>query len=285
MPGRYLSLKVRGLVDDRCTLERTRLSWAREARRNELIASGESITGVVDNGAYKWDTPFGPFWTPISDGAGPLHTGGFTWGPPILRWTPIEGSDEPTIRPGDVVMDAGAHSGGSTKHALAMGASLVIAIEPVAENLVALRRNLAQEISAGKVIVIQKGVYDRIGDLMFVKRGHSWDGEFHEPGDGHEGHGDALPVTTIDAIVARLNLTRLDFIKMDIEGSEPYALAGAKDTLERFKPRMSVGSYHRVGDLEAIPRIVLAANPTYRMLPSRCLIWSGRLFPNLLFFY
>jgi len=280
----YAKLKAEGRVDSRCTLALTRLSSARERSRNELIASGQAITATLEAGAYKWDTPVGVVWTPLSDGAGPLRRGGFTWGPPIVRWTPIEGSDEPTIRPGDVMIDAGAHSGGSTKHALAMGASLVVAIEPVAENLVALRRNLAEEISAGKVIVIEKGVYDRIGNLTFVKRGHSWDGEFHDADDGHDGHGDALPVTTIDAIVSELGLTKLDFIKMDIEGSEPYALRGARETIRRLRPRIAVGTYHRPGDLEAIHRIVTETDQSYEELPSRCLVSEGKLFPHLLYF-
>jgi FkbM family methyltransferase len=201
------------------------------------------------------------------------------------RWTPIDGSAAATIRPGDVVMDAGAHLGESTRQALSMGASVVIAVEPVPQNLQAIQRNLSTPIAEGRVIVIEKGVYDREGALTFVKHGHSWDGEFHDASDGHGEHGDALPVTTIDAIVANLRLTRLDFIKMDIEGSEPFALRGARETLRRFKPRLSVGTYHHPGDLAAIERIMLEAQPDYVVEPSRCLVQADAgLFPHLLFF-
>jgi FkbM family methyltransferase len=44
------------------------------------------------------------------------------------------------------------------------------------------------------------------------------------------------PALTLDTYVARENLTHIDFIKMDIEGAEPQALAGALETLKRFRP-------------------------------------------------
>lgn len=44
--------------------------------------------------------------------------------------------------------------------------------------------------------------------------------------------GDAIPVTTIDA----LGLTDLDFLQLDIEGYEWHALAGGTDTIARCHP-------------------------------------------------
>ena len=40
-----------------------------------------------------------------------------------------------------------------------------------------------------------------------------------------------LPLTTIDKMVSELNLARVDFIKMDIEGAEPNALRGGRGTI------------------------------------------------------
>ena len=44
-----------------------------------------------------------------------------------------------------------------------------------------------------------------------------------------------------------------DFIKMDIEGAERVALAGATQTLRRFRPRLAISVYHRVDDIWAVP--------------------------------
>src|SRR5262249_6367809 len=50
------------------------------------------------------------------------------------------------VHEGDVVLDCGANIGVYARHALALGARLVVAIEPAADNLPLLRRNLAAEI-------------------------------------------------------------------------------------------------------------------------------------------
>lgn len=45
-------------------------------------------------------------------------------------------------------------------------------------------------------------------------------------------------VETLDDLVNRLGVTRLDFVKADVEGGEARLLAGAKATLERFHPTL-----------------------------------------------
>ena len=46
--------------------------------------------------------------------------------------------------------------------------------------------------------------------------------------------------TTIDTISKREKLKKLSFIKLDLEGAEYLALKGAKKTIERFKPVISI---------------------------------------------
>ncbi len=45
-------------------------------------------------------------------------------------------------------------------------------------------------------------------------------------------------VDTLDDLVGRLGLTRLDFVKADVEGAEGRLLAGGSVTLERFHPTL-----------------------------------------------
>ena len=46
--------------------------------------------------------------------------------------------------------------------------------------------------------------------------------------------------TTIDTVSKREKLKKLSFIKLDLEGAEYLALKGAKKTIERFKPVISI---------------------------------------------
>ena len=86
-----------------------------------------------------------------------------------------------------------------------------------------------------------------------------------------------MPLTTIDRIVAELDLPRVDYIKLDIEGAESNAIRGASKTLEKFRPRMAIASYHNDDDLEVIPATVLGFQPQYQW----CLSGVGAGWGNL----
>lgn len=55
------------------------------------------------------------------------------------------------------------------------------------------------------------------------------------------------------------------FIKMDIEGAEVKALAGAKETIATNHPKLAVSVYHNGSDLWQIPRQVLSVRDDYML--------------------
>jgi hypothetical protein len=94
-----------------------------------------------------------------------------------------------------------------------------------------------------------------------------------------------IAVTTIDNLATELTLGKVDFIKMDIEGAEPKALAGARRTLARDHPRMAICIYHAADDPVNVPREARLAWAGYRIKNGPCEDEGLRIFPQTLWFY
>ena len=57
-------------------------------------------------------------------------------------------------------------------------------------------------------------------------------------------------------VVAGGAVERVDFLKLDIEGSELGALEGAKETLREFRPKLAISVYHKFSDFFEIPAFI-----------------------------
>lgn len=62
--------------------------------------------------------------------------------------------------------------------------------------------------------------------------------------------------TSIDKIYKENDLKKIDFIKMDIEGMERNALEGAKEVIRKFKPKLSICTYHIPDDPIVLPKLI-----------------------------
>ena len=206
-----------------------------------------------------WETPFGPFWGRSDDRelVGFLMQEQFTGS--IYEHEPV------VLHQGDVVLDVGANLGTFTRFALNRGARRVIAFEPEPVNIACFKSTFKDEMESGRVTLVESAVWDHSGTL-----------DFSEPIQGNSGGGSpvigngtpwiTVQATTIDETVAKLKLDHVDFIKMDIEGSERNALRGGRQSLARFVPRMALSVEHFADDVEAIPQAVLEAKPDYHLI-------------------
>ncbi len=231
----------------------------------------------AQTGLELWQTALGRMWIPAPGNDVIRH---LLWEQTVQK---VYHHPSVHVLPGDVVIDCGAHIGAFTRVALAAGARLVVAIEPEKANILAFRRNLAEEMKSGRVILIEKGVWDVPGKLPL---------HVSPVGDSHSvvlpqtgGKEEAIEVTTIDALSKTLKLSRVDFMKMDIEGAEQKALRGSTQVLKRFHPRLAISSYHLKGDPASICSIVWQAHPEY-LVDSKDLLKSqdGSAVPKVLFF-
>ena len=248
-----------------------------QVQYKDQILNASKLVEQDQKGYELWDTPKGRYWIP----AGSRYVLPFNLAEQQRK---IYGTGDFGPHSGDIALDCGANVGVTIHEELAAGAKTVVAIEPAPENLECLRRNYSNEIASGRVILVPKGVWDKedfltlrvdpknsAADSFVIKREGAVDLE-------------KVPLTTVDKLVAELKLERVDYIKLDIEGAEPRALTGAKGTLARYKPRISIAAYHEPDHPKVIPAIIRAARADYQMQCGPCAETDFSIRPDVLYF-
>ena len=243
----------------------------------DRILAASRLIETDASGFRHWQTPKGDFWIPPGE----------DWGLPFNlseQENRIYGTGDNAVHAGDIVLDCGANVGVYVREALAEGAKLVVAIEPAPENLECLKRNVAGEVAAGRVIIYEKGVWDKDDVLVInVQAGNPAADSFVVAPKGSK-PGLRLPLTTIDELVEELQLQRVDYIKMDVEGAERRALTGARKTLGRFHPRLALSTYHLPDDPDRLPALVREGWNGYREKCGPCTFDKGIFRPDVMYF-
>lgn len=168
--------------------------------------------------------------------------------------------------PGDIVLDGGACFGDSTlyfSHEVGSEGK-VFAFEFVPTNLDILNLNINQNSHlTNNIEVIQHPMWNVSNEELFcAERGPGSSVNYEKPSD--------LPdcmifkTISIDDLVEKNNLRSVDFIKMDIEGSELNALRGGEKTIKRFKPKLAISVYHKPDDFVSIPKYLDSLDLGYK---------------------
>lgn len=145
------------------------------------------------------------------------------------------------LQPGMIFIDVGANEGLYSLFAACrvQPAGRVLAVEPSAREVYRLRRNLSLNPDL-PVTVCQVALGARVGEAELkiaedLHAGHNTLGEFVY-GNVQCVRAERISLTTLDALVAREGLSRVDAVKIDVEGGELGVLQGGIKTLETFKP-------------------------------------------------
>jgi FkbM family methyltransferase len=148
------------------------------------------------------------------------------------------------LRPGMVVLDGGANEGLFSLYAarLVHPSGTVIAVEPSARELARLQAN-AELNHVDGVKLLKLALGSHVGEASLAVAESRYGG-MNAIGDQISSvsprvrtHSrENVRMETIDVLVDRLELSRLDFIKLDVEGSEVDALEGARASIIRFRP-------------------------------------------------
>jgi FkbM family methyltransferase len=187
----------------------------------------------------------------------------------------------PPVKPGDIVLDCGANVGVFTRMALDSGAAKVVAIEPAPHNVECLRRTFAGEIASGRVVLCEKGVWDK-EDFLTLAINNETEAKDSFVRTANTRSGPKIALTTIDNLVATLKLPRVDFIKMDIEGAEKQALTGARGIIRAYHPRMEISVDHLPEDPVQVPLLLGRLGVQYRQRCLVCALGKDHLDPTIL---
>jgi len=150
------------------------------------------------------------------------------------------------IPAGGVFVDVGAHIGYySLKAAAMVGPSgRVLAIEPNPETIRRLRADI-RESGASQVLVEPVACSDSEGMVEFFaatreNAGASSLSKANAASAGPIARSYRVRTRRLDAIVRESGVTRVDVIKIDVEGAELLVLKGAGETLDRYHPVVAV---------------------------------------------
>jgi FkbM family methyltransferase len=115
----------------------------------------------------------------------------------------------------------------------------VYSFEPSAENRAHLCANVAQN-GIGNVEVVPQGLWRESAELHLQVDPRHPGGAFVDEQVGAADTSEAVEVVSLDEWCDARGIERVDVIKLDIEGAEPFAVEGAARTIRRFRPRLLV---------------------------------------------
>jgi FkbM family methyltransferase len=167
------------------------------------------------------------------------------------------------VRDDHVFVDGGAFDGDTVENFLARTGGhyrQIYAIEPDPESF---RRLQARFGETPRIRCIEAALSSESAILRFAAGG---------------GHGSAVSQSgtvsvaakPIDGIVA----DRVTALKLDIEGAESAALAGAAQQIRENRPGLAIAAYHRPSDIFDLPHQIAELAPSYRLFLRHHTNWS-----------
>lgn len=176
---------------------------------------------------------------------------------PIVTATQYMGFAD--LSEGMTVLDLGAYSGlTSILFSQAVGRTgTVVAVEADARNIACIRRNFAnyRKFLGGSVQLCEGAVWDADGELAFSSEGNMGSSAASIVG-GNRGVVGAVRSFTLGSIARQFALTRVDFLKCDIEGAE-RVIFGDREFFARFAPRIIIEP-HILGGVETTAACISA---------------------------
>lgn len=178
-----------------------------------------------------------------------------------------DGTFDVTVKKGDVVIDAGAWIGDFSAYAASKGA-VAYAFEPVQDTLQILLKTV--ELNNNKIYPVRKGLGDKECSISIFKNSAiDMGSSIFDAQHAKDCAKEIISITTLDKFTKENRLTKIDFIKADIEGAERDMLKGAAWVLKNFAPKLAICTYHLLDDPQVLENLIKEANPDYTVVHLR----------------
>lgn len=141
----------------------------------------------------------------------------------IYNLKDYEFEDKVKIRPGDTVVDLGGNIGVFTRYAYHMGAERIVTFEPDRRYFEILQQN-----APANAILFNAAIGDKLGKLVLTESSHLGGSNLWHQADPLQTQYE-VNVYTLDYLLQNRVIDKIDFLKVDIEGSEIIAMQGISD--------------------------------------------------------
>jgi FkbM family methyltransferase len=179
-----------------------------------------------------------------------------------------DGVFDVTVKPGDIVIDAGAWIGDFSAYCASKKAS-VYAFEPTNATFQFLCETAALNGGGGVITPVKNGLGAGVCQVPIFVHADESANTIISGRARDDSPSEIISITTLDRFVEEHSITKIDFIKADIEGAERDMLAGAVNVLKKFAPKLAICTYHLPDDPQVLEKIILEANPDYRIVHLR----------------
>ena len=176
---------------------------------------------------------------------------------------PIEGqylaADVPEQMDYRRLIDCGAYDGDTLRSILQSGREIeaYAAFEPQGDLCAGIQTYIREQTEIREAHILPLGVSDCYEQLRFTE---TTDGRSAAKVDSAGAA--VLPCAPLDGVLRGFRPT---MIKMDIEGMEPRALAGAAEMIRQHRPQLAICVYHDISHLWSIPLQIKELYEGYRL--------------------
>lgn len=157
------------------------------------------------------------------------------------------------------LIDCGAYDGDTLRSILQSGREIeaYAAFEPQGDLCAGIQTYIRERTEIREAHILPLGASDRYEQLRFTETTDGRSAAKADPAGAA-----VLPCAPLDGVLRGFRPT---MIKMDIEGMEPRALAGAAEMIRRHRPQLAICVYHDISHLWSIPLQIKELHEGYRL--------------------